>query len=365
MVLKLEDISEFMLSSREKIVVFYMGKHRYRIEIDLYALMDTLKNRVDLIINPYRNRNHITNDHKTFPMINKLEMLLSMYENLDNIVVILSNVEQYLELESFKYQYDLKNIEVHFLKRLIHWPPHPYTLPPIEAGAVQKIPKKIHYCWFGSKDMPTFLKLCIDTWYDFHPDWEIIRWDENNFDITNDVLKEHRDKKDWASICNYVRLDVIYNHGGIYLDTDVECIKPLDRFLYDECFFGLYQPHIVGPGVGFGARKEYPFIKKLIDAWYNEEFSSTTGMLLSQGKVWPDNVVTNRGEFIAYPTDVFCPITHDNTFECFTENTHTIHHHSGLLHSHQDDIENISSKHKTLLKSIYGDRITYRGFSMR
>ena len=100
-----------------------------------------------------------------------------------------------------------------------------------------KIPKIIHYCWFGGNPLPELAEKCIESWKKYLPDYEIIRWDENNFDFNiNDYVKEAYENKKWAFITDYVRLYAMYNYGGIYMDTDVEVLKSLDCFLIHPAF---------------------------------------------------------------------------------------------------------------------------------
>ena len=91
------------------------------------------------------------------------------------------------------------------------------------------IPKVIHYCWFGGNPYPQIVKDCIKTWEKYCPDYEIKLWDESNYDISkNEWLRNAYNSKKWAFVSDYARLDIIFNEGGIYLDTDVELIKTLD-----------------------------------------------------------------------------------------------------------------------------------------
>ena len=100
------------------------------------------------------------------------------------------------------------------------------------------IPKKIHYCWFGGKPMPEQMIRFIESWKKYCPDYEIIRWDENNYDLTKSIpfVKQAYECKKYAFVSDYVRLDVMYHDGGIYMDTDIELVKPLDSFLHHRFF---------------------------------------------------------------------------------------------------------------------------------
>ena len=119
----------------------------------------------------------------------------------------------------------------------------------------QQIPKKIHYCWFGKKEIPEKNKKWMESWEKYCPDYEIIRWDENNYDITkNEYMYEAYKAERWGFVSDYARLDIIFNHGGIYLDTDVELIKNLDDLLYQFAFSGVDGSRNISLGLGFGAQ---------------------------------------------------------------------------------------------------------------
>lgn len=99
------------------------------------------------------------------------------------------------------------------------------------------IPKVIHYCWFGGNPLPDNLKKYIKTWREQCPDYEIIEWNEHNYDVSKNVfMREAYTKKNFAYVSDYARLDIIYTYGGFYLDTDVELLKSLDPLRIHECF---------------------------------------------------------------------------------------------------------------------------------
>lgn len=103
---------------------------------------------------------------------------------------------------------------------------------------IQKIPKKIHYCWFGRKEIPDKFKNNIETWKQFCPDYDIVRWDESNYNIKkNQYMYEAYCVGKYGFVSDFARLDIIYNYGGIYLDTDIELCKALDELLCDTSFF--------------------------------------------------------------------------------------------------------------------------------
>lgn len=132
------------------------------------------------------------------------------------------------------------------------------------------IPKKIHYCWFGRNPIPEKNQVWMKSWERFCPNYEIIRWDETNYDISKNkyVYDAYRAKK-WGFVSDYASLDIIYSHGGIYLDTDVELISSLDELLYQNAFAGIEESLLINLGLGFGGIKEFPIFREARDL-YNE-----------------------------------------------------------------------------------------------
>lgn len=123
------------------------------------------------------------------------------------------------------------------------------------------IPKKIHYCWFGGGEKPALAQKCILSWRRFCPDWEIIEWNEDNFDLNqNDYVRYCYANKKWAFLSDYVRLAVVCRHGGVYFDTDVELLKPLDALLKHGAFYSFETADMVNTGQGFGAQMGHPTV---------------------------------------------------------------------------------------------------------
>ena len=132
------------------------------------------------------------------------------------------------------------------------------------------IPKVIHYCWFGKGEMPKLAKKCIKSWKKYCPDYEIICHNEDNFDcFQNRYMSEAYQAKKWAFVSDYARLKIIYDNGGIYLDTDVEIIKPIDDLLRNKGFMGFDEKGIVATGLGFGAEKGNEIIGEFLKDYNN------------------------------------------------------------------------------------------------
>lgn len=130
------------------------------------------------------------------------------------------------------------------------------------------IPKIIHYCWFGGKAKPKLAKKCIASWKKFCPDWEIIEWNETNFDTSAHPYAAfcHKTQK-WAFLSDFVRLAVVSDHGGIYLDTDVELIRSPKNLLKEEAFLGYENDQFINTGLGFGAEAGHPTVRAMLERY--------------------------------------------------------------------------------------------------
>lgn len=127
------------------------------------------------------------------------------------------------------------------------------------------IPKIIHYCWFGGNPKPKMAEKCIASWKKNCPGWEIIEWNESNFDVNrNGYTRMCLDQKKYAFLSDYVRLLVVSEHGGVYFDTDVELLKPIDKLLENEAFFGFENPEFVNSGQGFGSAAHGTVIEAML-----------------------------------------------------------------------------------------------------
>lgn len=123
------------------------------------------------------------------------------------------------------------------------------------------IPKKIHYCWFGRGEKPALAKKCIASWKKYCPDYEIIEWNEDNFNLDyNGYTRYCYDNRKWAFLSDFVRLVVVAEQGGIYFDTDVELLKNPAELLHYGAFYGFENDTNIATGLGFGAEANHPTI---------------------------------------------------------------------------------------------------------
>lgn len=205
-----------------------------------------------------------------------------------------------------------------------------------------KIPKVINYCWFSRSRMPDYLVKCIDSWKKFCPDYEIIRWDEDNYDVEKNMyMKQAYEAKKWGFVPDIARLDILYNYGGLYIDTDVEIIRNLDDLLVYEAFTGVEKWGNVNMGGCSGAVPHHPMIKQILDFRINEKFIMEDGSLnlttcgyyetmpLIQKGFRPDNTTQTIDGMTVFSSDYFQPYDYMSGETCMTKNTHSIHHFNG------------------------------------
>ena len=204
------------------------------------------------------------------------------------------------------------------------------------------IPRIIHYCWFGHNPKPKLAKKCIKSWKKKCPDYQIIEWNEDNFDISKSPLyvRQAYEAKKWAFVTDYVRLKVVYDCGGIYLDTDVELRKNLDFLLNNKAYFGL-EWNSVATGLGFGAEKGTPILRELFedyngitffnsDGSYNEEPCPVrnTRIFEKHGLIRADKMQILDEDICILPREYMAPLDYwAHTFNV-TNNTISIHWYS-------------------------------------
>ncbi len=201
------------------------------------------------------------------------------------------------------------------------------------------IPKKIHYCWFGGNPLPPLAVKCIDSWKKHLPDYEIIEWNESNFDVKcNDYVREAYEAKKWAFVSDYARFKILYEQGGLYFDTDVEVIKNMAHIINEGAFMGFETNEDVNPGLGLAAEPRSELYKELLDDYAQSHFKKedgsldlttivqrTTGILKNHGLQTADKIQSVCGISI-YPKDYFNPIDMESGRLIITDNTVSIHH---------------------------------------
>ncbi len=202
------------------------------------------------------------------------------------------------------------------------------------------IPKKIHYCWFGGNPLPKTAEKCMKSWKKFCPDYEIIQWNEDNYDLSQAPLyvQQAYEAKKWAFVTDYVRLKVVYDHGGIYLDTDVELLRSLEEYRSESAFFGYEGVEYINTGLGFGAEKGAPILKELMEQYRDIPFLLEDGSLdltpcpvrntevfLRQGLQGDGDCQTLNDGTRILSAEYMCPLDNATRILRITSNTLSIH----------------------------------------
>ena len=239
------------------------------------------------------------------------------------------------------------------------------------------IPKIIHYCWFGRNPLPQSAEECIASWKKFLPDYEIKEWNEDNFDvnITTYTSEAYKARK-FAFVSDYARFWILYNYGGLYFDTDVEILKPLDDIISRGGFMGIEKIEgntidnfeegtvLVNAGLGLGVEKGHPLYKEILDVYnkkhyigWNGKFTgtvvtTTTNILLKKTKLEKDKITEIEGIFI-YPDEYFDPMNYYTKEIKITEKTRTIHKYATTWVTKNTRLNAVYERLKNLYCRIY------------
>ncbi|MCH5219363.1 MAG: glycosyl transferase [Muribaculaceae bacterium] len=206
------------------------------------------------------------------------------------------------------------------------------------------IPKKIHYCWFGGNPLPDSALNCINSWKKLCPDYEIKEWNESNFDLdTFPYARQAYDTRKFAFVTDIVRLYALYTEGGIYMDTDVELLKPLDSILNFKAISGFETTNMVPTGL-MASEKNIPIIKELLSDYKERLFVKENGSLetttnviyitecLKKYGLQLNNQKQTIAEFTFLPSEYFCPKSVKDGKIYLTPKTIAIHHFAGTWH---------------------------------
>jgi hypothetical protein len=269
--------------------------------------------------------------------------IISLNEGVDLItekMVLLITSVYYLEIvEQLNNISKLKQIECYILPLFDQYVPINFNFSQVKKKGF--LPRTIHYCWFGGGEpSPNDIK-CINSWKEFCPNYEIVRWDEKNYDISKNLyMKQAYDAKKWAFVSDYARLDILYSHGGLYFDTDVEIIKNIDEFLSLSSFCAFDMFRDINTGLGLGCNKEEPLILEMINLYHKISFINEDGsyneipctkhqtrILRRHGLVTDGSLQELKG-MVVFPVEFFCPLDLWTGITHVTKNTYTKHHFS-------------------------------------
>ena len=226
-------------------------------------------------------------------------------------------------------------------------------------------PKTIHYCWFGGSPLPEKERECMESWKKYMPDWEIKEWNESNFDINSSAFSRGAyAAKKWAFVADYCRVKVLYEHGGIYLDTDMELLKPLDDVAKSGLWLGYEDSDLGRPNAAIMGtnRLRDKYLKILLD--YYDRQSEFSEEKITDEYVIPElirheifdkceksrmgDIDVYDGELSVYDEDYFYPIHYEGIRTNFTKNTHAIHRWAASWHSEDARKHEDSRREKNL-----------------
>jgi len=212
------------------------------------------------------------------------------------------------------------------------------------------IPKIIHYCWFGRGEMPDLVLKCIASWNQYLPEYEIVVWNEENFDVNQyQYAREAYHERKFAFVSDVCRLYALKTMGGIYLDTDVAFLKPLDDAMLQHVAFTGFEDNLLLSSAIMGSIKGSQWIDDLLFYYYNRSFylpngkldlypnteSITAFMKVNKSLKIDNTLQAIDGYCTIYPSDYFSPKSWKTLKINITENTYSIHHFaaSWLQHS--------------------------------
>ena len=226
-----------------------------------------------------------------------------------------------------------------------------------------KIPKIIHYCWFGNNEMSELSLRCLESWKKHLPDYTFMKWNESKIDINqNEYIKEAYENKKFSFVADYTRVYALYNYGGIYLDLDVELKNPFDRFLTNSMFFSFEDSHHVSTAI-IGSQKNHFFLKEILDYYNQAKFSLKTNVDLITQKLCQYGLVENNqyqtichNEITVYPNDYFSPLKFGDEVPKITNNTVCVHLFEGTW---QDTKIKRKLKIINVIKKILGNKLYY------
>ena len=211
------------------------------------------------------------------------------------------------------------------------------------------IPKIIHYCWFGGKPKPPLAEKCIASWKKLCPDYEIIEWNEGNFDLSQVpvYVRQAYEAGRWAFVTDYVRLVALVKMGGVYMDTDVEVVKPLDPYLKHKAFAGFEHIDRVQTGL-LACEPEFPLFRAFLAHYDTARFIRSDGshdtttnvevltrLCRERGLEMNDRYQVVEG-LAVYPREYFCPVDYETEKLKKTRKTVTIHWFSGSWHTEEE-----------------------------
>lgn len=368
MIYKTGSLTEFVKEIKNDVYCFGAGRV-FTSFLDMFAHFK-LETYIKAVVD---NNSKITGSFKkvangaNIPIISLQQMLNDIKPNdciLITTIAYEEVIDQLERIEKLKditfYIYSILSIEQHDfeLSRI--------TVPKqLSTCQELQIPKVIHYCWFGRQQIPNQYKKWMESWKYYCPDYEIIEWNEDNYDVhKNKYSSQAYEKKKWAFVSDYARIDIVNEYGGVYLDTDVELIKNIDILLMNEAFCSFETIQYVNYGLGFGAKKNNSILSELKEYYSSANFILEKGKLdqtpcpIIQTEVMKRHELKCNGEFqvvdgmTVYPSSVLCGMSpYSFRVKKDLKDSYAIHHYAGSWVEGRSGKESIISRMKRWSKN--------------
>lgn len=292
-------LDEFMaaVDQSDGVVCYGIGKrfHMFLCEFEGMSIIEKIR----FCIDAYAKDNMIKIENRLIE-VQGISSLQTVRDN--NYVLVITNLRYDQVVDDLTDQGLLQGIQVfcftHLYGMLLEERAMNKWVPAnLRITKEQRIPKVIHYCWFGGNPIPDKYKKWMESWHKYCPDYEIVEWNESNYDVTkNAYMYEAYQCKKWGFVPDYARLDIIYNHGGIYLDTDVELVQNLDDLLYQDAYFGFEREENVNLGLGFGAVAKSNILLQMKEYYETHYFIKENGeMDLTASPVIQTDILQKTG----------------------------------------------------------------------
>lgn len=368
--IKMGSVSELAEAAKksEGVILFGAGRRIGKVEglFSGTAMIEKIRYIVDNDI--YKQGTGIVIGRRCFPIISFDDFV---QKDCDHMLLMITNKAYEPILEQLESYGKFRNMKIYCLEHCEGFTREEDALKKevpkdIRLTSEPLIPKVIHYCWFGKNPIPDEHKRYMESWHKYCPDYEIREWNESNYDVTkNPYMYQAYQKKKWGFVPDYARLDIIYHHGGIYLDTDVEIIANIDDLLHQLGFCGFEFNESVAFGLGFGAVKGFHMIGELLHSYDDRQFIKEDGSLnLVASPYYQTEFLKGKGLVLngeyqsvdgltVYPEKMLCGKNISTLRVRLAPYTRMIHHYAGSWV--EPDVKIELEKKEARMRKLYMD----------
>lgn len=322
-----------LLSKKKQLVIYGAGASAKLLLASYYE--EGLKDCVKFIVDQNESLDGtycVIDDDIRLKIISLKHFCRDFHEEMNNFTLLFSPYYTLHFIKQLNEMTELDDVEAYIFSLIVNKKePEPFQLRSLEHP---QIPRILHYFWIGEEKMPEEYRRNIETWKRFCPDYEIMEWNETNYDFGKyRFAKEALENKQYMYATDLARKDVLYTYGGIYLDTDVEMLKSIDDLLYNEAFIGIDDGGQLNSGSGLGAVEQHPMIKDMLDIYQDKTFVREDGNFnlfyntYYETKYMIDRGYRIRNEYqkiggmVCFPREVFMPEGVVGLYDNYTEKT--------------------------------------------